>query len=55
MFHVNCFVVFGLIGYVLRKLEFDPGPLLMAFILTPLLENNMRQSLMLSGGDFRRR
>ena len=52
MFHVNCFVVFGLIGYVLRKLEFDPGPLLMAFILTPLLENNMRQSLMLSGGDF---
>ncbi|MGI6028737.1 MAG: tripartite tricarboxylate transporter permease [Candidatus Heteroscillospira sp.] len=52
MFSVHCFIVFGIIGYLLRKLDFDPGPLLMAFILTPLLENSMRQSLMLSNGDF---
>ena len=52
MFGVHCFFAFGIIGYILRKLEFDPGPLLMAFILTSLLESNMRQALMLSGGSF---
>ena len=52
MFNVHCFIAFGIIGYILRKLDFDPGPLLMAFILTPLLENSLRQSLMLSNGSF---
>ena len=52
MFNVYCFIIFGIIGYILRKLDFDPGPLLMAFILTPLLENSLRQSLMLSSGSF---
>jgi putative tricarboxylic transport membrane protein len=45
-------LAFGLIGYVLRKLKFETGPLLMAFILTPLIENAMRQSLLMSGGSF---
>lgn len=52
MFNVHAFVAFGVIGYIMRKLEFDPGPLLMAFILSPLLESSMRQALMLSGGSF---
>ena len=52
MFGVNCFFAFGIIGYFFRKLGFDPGPLLMAFILSSLLESNMRQALMLSGGSF---
>ena len=52
MFNVYSFVIFGVIGYILRKLEFDPGPLLMAFILSPLMESSLRQSLMLSGGSF---
>lgn len=43
---------FGLVGYILRKLKFETGPLLMAFILTPLIENAMRQSLLMSGGSF---
>jgi putative tricarboxylic transport membrane protein len=42
---------FGLVGYVLRKLSFEPGPLLLAFILGPMVEKSLRQSLLLSGGD----
>lgn len=42
----------GLAGYVLRKLAFDPGPLLLAFILGPMVEKSLRQSLILSGGSF---
>ena len=44
---------FGLIGYILRKLRFDTGPLLLAFILGPMVEKSLRQSLILSGGAFR--
>lgn len=44
--------VFGVVGYVLRKLECEPAPLLLGFILGPLLEENFRRSLVLSGGDF---
>jgi putative tricarboxylic transport membrane protein len=43
---------FGLIGYILRKLQFDPGPMLLAFILGPMIERSLRQSLILSGGSF---
>ncbi|MCL2319745.1 MAG: tripartite tricarboxylate transporter permease [Treponema sp.] len=52
MFHVYSFVGFGIFGYIMRKLEFEPGPLLMSFILAPLMENSLRQSLLLSQGSF---
>jgi putative tricarboxylic transport membrane protein len=45
-------LIFGLIGYILRKLRFDPGPMLLAFILGPMIERSLRQSLILSGGTF---
>ncbi len=43
---------FGLIGYLLRKLDYEPAPLVLAFVLGPLLENALRQSLILSDGSF---
>ncbi len=52
MFNVFAFIGFGIFGYIVRKLDFEPGPLLMAFILSPLMENSLRQSLMLSQGSF---
>ncbi len=52
MFNVYAFLGFGIFGYIMRKLDFEPGPLLMAFILAPLMENSMRQSLLLSQGSF---
>jgi putative tricarboxylic transport membrane protein len=43
---------FGVVGYFLRKFEYEPAPLVLAYVLTPLLENALRQSLILSGGTF---
>jgi putative tricarboxylic transport membrane protein len=39
---------FGIAGYVLRKLEYDLAPFVIAFVLAPLLEQSLRQSLVMS-------
>jgi len=44
-------VFFGFVGYGLRKLDFDLGLLILAFVLGPILERSVRQSLTISGGD----
>ncbi|MBI5440299.1 MAG: tripartite tricarboxylate transporter permease [Deltaproteobacteria bacterium] len=46
-------VVFGVVGYVLRKLKYDMAPLIMALVLGPLIEANFRNSLIMSDGRFR--
>jgi len=43
-------IIFGFIGYILRKFEYEEAPLLLAFILGPMLETNFRQSLIMSDG-----
>jgi putative tricarboxylic transport membrane protein len=43
-------VIFGLIGYVMRKLDCEPTPMLLGFVLAPMLEENFRRALMVSGG-----
>lgn len=43
--------VFGLVGYVLHKLDFEPAPLALGFVLGRLLEEKLRQALIISGGD----
>jgi putative tricarboxylic transport membrane protein len=45
-------LVFGVVGYLMRKFDYEPAPLVLAYVLTPLLENALRQSLILSGGTF---
>jgi putative tricarboxylic transport membrane protein len=42
---------FGLIGYALVKLRCEPAPLLLGFVLGPLLEENLRRAMILSRGD----
>jgi putative tricarboxylic transport membrane protein len=42
---------FGLIGYGLYRLRCEPAPLLLGFILGPLIEENMRRALLISHGD----
>src|SRR5690606_21556113 len=42
---------FGLMGYVLMRLDFEPAPLLMGFVLGPLLEEQFRRALIISRGD----
>jgi len=45
-------IVFGVIGYLMKKFDYAAAPLMMAMILSPLMERNLRQSLLLSHGDF---
>ena len=48
LFAVACF---GLLGYILSKLRCEPAPLLLGFVLGPLLEENLRRAMILSKGD----
>ena len=52
VFDVFVMVVFGAAGYLMRKFGYEPAPLVLAFVLGPLLENNLRKALILSRGDF---
>jgi putative tricarboxylic transport membrane protein len=51
-FDVLVMAVFGVLGYVWRKFGYELAPLVLAFVLGPMLENNLRKSLILSQGDF---
>jgi len=42
---------FGLIGYICVKLECEPAPMILGFILGPLMEENLRRAMLLSRGD----
>lgn len=42
----------GVAGYILRKLDFSPAPLILALVIGPMLEDSFRQSLMMSSGSF---
>jgi putative tricarboxylic transport membrane protein len=44
-------LLFGVIGYLMRKFEYEPAPLVLAFVLSPILEDSLRQSLIISGGS----
>ena len=44
--------IFGFIGYVFYKLSSEPAPLLLGFILGPMMEENLRRALLLSRGDW---
>jgi putative tricarboxylic transport membrane protein len=43
---------FGLVGYMFLRLDLDPAPLMLGFILGPMLEENFRRALLLSRGHF---
>jgi putative tricarboxylic transport membrane protein len=43
--------IFGLLGYWLVKFDFEPAPLVLAFVLGPLLEENLRRAMLISRGD----
>lgn len=43
---------FGVIGYIFVKLSVEPAPLLLGFVLGPMMEENLRRAMLLSRGDF---
>jgi len=50
-FDVMLMFIFGGVGYLFRKFQYEPAPLIMAFIMGSMLENSLRQSLAMSTGD----
>jgi putative tricarboxylic transport membrane protein len=44
-------ILFGFVGYFMRKFDFDPAPVMLAYVLGPMLERALRQSLILSSGS----
>jgi len=48
VFDLWVMLAFGVAGYVLRKLEYDLAPFVIAFVLAPLMEQSLRQSLVMS-------
>ncbi len=51
-FDVLVMLVFGIVGYLFRKFDYEAAPLILAFVLGPILELNLRQSLIHSKGSF---
>ena len=51
-FDVYMAVGFGVVGYLFYKLGCEPAPLLLGFILGPMMEENLRRALLLSRGDW---
>src|SRR4051794_2317216 len=43
--------VFGFVGYWLVKCEFEPAPMLLGFVLGPLMEENLRRAMLIARGD----
>ena len=52
VFDIGMMIIFGIFGYVMRKYDYEPAPLILAFVLGPMLEQGMRQSLLMSEGSF---
>ena len=52
IFDVWVAIVFGFLGYLFVKLGCEPAPLLLGYILGPMMEENLRRALVLSRGDF---
>ena len=50
-FDVYMTAALGVLGYVLLKLRFEPAPLLLGFVLGPMMEENLRRAMLLSRGD----
>ena len=51
-FDVYVATIFGVVGYIFYKLQCEPAPLLLGFILGPMMEENLRRALLLSRGDW---
>jgi TctA family transporter len=51
VFDVYMMAAFGVLGYMWLKLECEPAPLILGFILGPMMEENLRRAMLLSRGD----
>lgn len=52
LFDIFLMALFGLAGYLLKRVGCEPAPMVLAFVLGPMLEEQFRRTLLLSDGDF---
>ncbi|WP_417579017.1 tripartite tricarboxylate transporter permease [Nitrincola sp.] len=52
VFDIYCTLLFGIVGYLLIRLRYPTAPLLLGFILGPMMEENFRRALLLGRGDY---
>jgi putative tricarboxylic transport membrane protein len=50
-FSVIVAAFFGVVGYIFMRLECEPAPMILGFVLGPLMEDNLRRAMRISGGD----
>lgn len=51
-FDITIMIGFGVLGYVMKKFDYPVAPLVLAFVLGPIMEASLRQSLIISRGSF---
>ena len=51
-FDLVLMTLFGVVGYLMRKLEFPLAPVVLGLVLGPLMERNLRRAMALSGGEW---
>jgi len=52
IFDLYVMIFFGTVGWIMRKYGYEAAPLILAYVLGPMLENSLRQSLLISQGSF---
>jgi putative tricarboxylic transport membrane protein len=52
LFDVWLVLLFGIIGYIMRRLDFPPAPMILALVLGFMIETSLRRSMILSDGDW---
>jgi putative tricarboxylic transport membrane protein len=50
-FDVSMTAMFGIVGYWLTKHDFEPAPMILGFVLGPLMEENLRRAMLIARGD----
>jgi putative tricarboxylic transport membrane protein len=52
IYEIVIMILFGIIGFLMKKFAYEGAPMILAFVLSPLMENALRQSLIMSHGSF---
>lgn len=52
IFDIGVMILFGAVGYLLKKFDYEAAPLILGFVLGPMFEVNLRRSLLMSQGNF---
>ena len=50
-FEIYATALFGLVGFLCMKLGFPPAPMLLGYVLGPMMEEHLRRAMLMSGGD----